>query len=230
MENKKIAQKRIFILLIYSLIIFIVSPCVIAQTNTLHIQKEPIQYTQIKDILYLDNYGNYYLQYFRYWRSDNLKHYHYEKLARDLRKDKDKIVELKDIINEKKFHQINNSQYYGDGSNIYTIVYSFATDICVLILNLNPQKIETIGNYIKDDNKVYFGDREVLEANAQEFNVLFIQEVDNVTKESLTIELGYDNSHLYSGENVLKYSNFNELEIDKKLKASLIKKYFYDKN
>lgn len=114
--------------------------------------KEPIQYSKLKHILYLDNYGNYYLQYFRFGCSDNLKHYFYEKFVRDLRKDK--IVELKDIINVEEFHQINNIEYYSDGRSIYTIVNSFATDICILILNLNPQKIEIVGNYIKDDNKV----------------------------------------------------------------------------
>ena len=184
-----------------------------------------IPYSHIKDILYTDNKGNYYLQYFRHWRTDDLKHYNYESRARDLKTDK--IIELKDIINAKEFHQINNSIYYSDNQHIYIAVESFATDIQMRILDLEPQKSQIIGNYIKDDNRIYFIDREVLGANAQEFNVFLIQETCD--EGTLTTELGYDNNKIYYGNHELSYDDFVQLGIDEKFKAFLIKKYFSNK-
>lgn len=184
-----------------------------------------IQYSHIKDILYSDNQGNYYLQYFLYWGlNDDSKHYYYENFAVDLRTNK--IVELKNVINIKKFHQINHSQYYSDDSYIYTIVDSFATDTYIRILDLNSSKSQIIGNYIKDEKRVYFGDREVIGANAKEFNVFLVQETSD--EATLTTELGYDSRHIYYGSSILNYSKLIELEIDEKLKAFLIKKYFRD--
>lgn len=165
------------------------------------------------------------MQYFRHWRTDDLKHYNYESRARDLKTDK--IIELKDIINAKQFHQINNSIYYSDNQHIYIAVESFATDIQMQILDLEPQKSQIIGNYIKDDNRIYFVDREVLGANAQEFNIFLIQETCD--EGTLTTELGYDNNKIYYGNHELSYDDFVQLGIDEKFKAFLIKKYFSNK-
>lgn len=211
MENKK---KIIYLL---SFMFFIMS-C--NKHNVIKYAKEKNEYYNVKDILYKDNQDNYYLRYpYASREEDKIKtSYGYENKGLNI--NDNSVHELKEIINIKTFKLIKYP-YYTDNKFVYVINnYAGSPNCSFYPIDINTLRMA--GNYIHDNKNVFYFSKKIKNVDVKNFN----SKIFNKTE--LPIELGFDNFSLYFQEKKMLYSDFQKLEINKKTKDSLSKKYFPD--
>lgn len=216
MEN---AKKIIFILML--IIISCNTNSNDINTQNIHIEQINSKYIQVKDILYKDKQGNYYLQYKYPGYPKGTIVYGYENKVYDLHFRELKIKLLNDVLNENSFHRIDSTEYFSDNKNIYAIA-DFATDINVYILPLQFSNYKVVGQYIKDSQTVFWNARQLLDVEAKYFNV--------IPANANHPELGYDEKYLYIRNDRLSYQEFNSLNIKSTIKNKLKQHYFPEEN
>lgn len=191
------------------------------ETQKKHIEQINSDYIQIKDILYKDKQGNYYLQYQYPGYPTGTIAYGYENKVYDLRLRESKIKLLNDVLQENSFHRIDETKYFSDNKNIYAIA-DFATDINVYILPLQFSNYKIVGQYIKDSQTVFWNARQLLDVEAKYFKV--------IPANANHPELGYDEKYLYIRNDRLSYEEFNSLNIESTIKNKLKQQYFPEEN
>lgn len=170
-----------------------------------------------EDILYKDSINSIYLKTSSVFiGTDSIYYEYYNHVSYD--KENDSLIELKNIIDVKTFDYLNGSNvFYKDKNYMYVYQKYPATYPPLKIIEINPNKAVIIKNdYIKDDKNVYFLGMKISE-NATDFKPI-------PNKDSLLL-FGDGKKIIWNWSEMSK-DDFIDLSLSKKVKDSLINKYF----